>query len=111
MLAIDAPVILPPDGDMSAYMDSLEKLFAQDFERIAPGHGDLIGDAKQALRALRAHRLAREDKVVNKLGVLGAASIEVLTPDFAGRMESVELVAKSGLGENLYNFYIKMVCF
>jgi glyoxylase-like metal-dependent hydrolase (beta-lactamase superfamily II) len=49
-----SPVILPPDGDMSAYMNSLEKLFAQDFERIAPGHGELIGDAKQALRALRA---------------------------------------------------------
>jgi glyoxylase-like metal-dependent hydrolase (beta-lactamase superfamily II) len=75
-----SPVILPPDGDMSAYMNSLEKLFAQDFERIAPGHGELIGDAKQALRALRAHRLAREDKVVSKLGALGAASIEVLTP-------------------------------
>jgi glyoxylase-like metal-dependent hydrolase (beta-lactamase superfamily II) len=75
-----SPVILPPDGDMSAYMDSLEKLFAQDFERIAPGHGEIIGDAKQALRALRAHRLAREDKVLAKLGVLGAASIELLTP-------------------------------
>jgi glyoxylase-like metal-dependent hydrolase (beta-lactamase superfamily II) len=75
-----SPVILPPDGDMSAYMDSLEKLFARDFERIAPGHGEIISDAKQALRALRAHRLAREDKVLSKLGVLGEASIELLTP-------------------------------
>jgi glyoxylase-like metal-dependent hydrolase (beta-lactamase superfamily II) len=75
-----SPVILPPDGDMSAYMDSLEKLFALDFDRIAPGHGELIGDAKSALRALRAHRLAREDKVIAKLELLGEAPIETLTP-------------------------------
>jgi glyoxylase-like metal-dependent hydrolase (beta-lactamase superfamily II) len=75
-----SPVILPPDGDMSAYMNSLEKLFALEFERIAPGHGEVMSDAKQALRALRAHRLAREDKVVAKLDALGQASIEALTP-------------------------------
>jgi glyoxylase-like metal-dependent hydrolase (beta-lactamase superfamily II) len=75
-----SPVILPPDGDMSAYMNSLEKLFSQEFDRIAPGHGDLIGDAKQALAALRRHRVAREDKVLARLGSLGEASIEVLTP-------------------------------
>jgi glyoxylase-like metal-dependent hydrolase (beta-lactamase superfamily II) len=75
-----SPVILPPDGDMSAYMDSLEKLLALPFERIAPGHGELIDDAQQAVRALRAHRLARENKVVDKLGIMGAASIEALTP-------------------------------
>jgi glyoxylase-like metal-dependent hydrolase (beta-lactamase superfamily II) len=75
-----SPVILPPDGDMSAYLDSLEKLFALDFDRIAPGHGELIADAKTALRALRAHRLAREDKVMAKLALLREASIEKLTP-------------------------------
>jgi glyoxylase-like metal-dependent hydrolase (beta-lactamase superfamily II) len=75
-----SPVILPPDGDMSAYMNSLEKLFAEDFDRIAPGHGDIIDDAQAALRALRAHRLAREDKVLSKLALLGEASIAQLTP-------------------------------
>jgi glyoxylase-like metal-dependent hydrolase (beta-lactamase superfamily II) len=75
-----SPVILPPDGDMSAYMNSLEKLFAEDFDRIAPGHGEIIDDAQAALRALRAHRLAREDKVVSKLTMLGEVTIPQLTP-------------------------------
>jgi glyoxylase-like metal-dependent hydrolase (beta-lactamase superfamily II) len=75
-----SPVILPPDGDMSAYLASLDKLFALDFDRIAPGHGDVMGDAKGALRALRAHRLAREDKVMATLGAMLEASIEALTP-------------------------------
>jgi glyoxylase-like metal-dependent hydrolase (beta-lactamase superfamily II) len=75
-----SPVILPPDGDMAAYLHSLEKLIDLDFDRIAPGHGEVMGEAKQAIQALRAHRLAREDKVIAKLGLAGEASIEALTP-------------------------------
>jgi glyoxylase-like metal-dependent hydrolase (beta-lactamase superfamily II) len=74
-----SPVILPPDGDMSAYMQSLEKLFSYEFERIAPGHGDVMDQAKQVLAALRAHRLAREDKVLRSLDKLGAATMDTLT--------------------------------
>jgi glyoxylase-like metal-dependent hydrolase (beta-lactamase superfamily II) len=75
-----SPVILPPDGDMSAYMDSLAKLMAYDIDRIAPGHGTVMEGAKGALASLRAHRLAREEKVVTSLTTLGAATLERLTP-------------------------------
>jgi glyoxylase-like metal-dependent hydrolase (beta-lactamase superfamily II) len=74
-----SPVILPPDGDMSAYLLSLDKLQSHDFERIAPGHGDIMEHGKDILSALRAHRLAREAKVVTGLRRLAAASIEELT--------------------------------
>jgi glyoxylase-like metal-dependent hydrolase (beta-lactamase superfamily II) len=74
------PVILPPDGDMSAYLQSIEKLFAYGFDRIAPGHGDVMERGKQVLEALRAHRLAREDKVLRSLRKLNNASLETLTP-------------------------------
>ncbi len=75
-----SPVILAPDGDMSAYLRSLEKLHPYDFDRIAPGHGGLMGRAKEILTALRAHRLAREEKVLRGLERLGAASLDALTP-------------------------------
>ncbi|HEY2677186.1 MAG TPA: MBL fold metallo-hydrolase [Steroidobacteraceae bacterium] len=75
-----SPVILPPDGDMSAYLGSIEKLFSLDFERIAPGHGDIMGRGKEVLKALRAHRLAREDKVLRSLRSMNSAGIEALTP-------------------------------
>jgi glyoxylase-like metal-dependent hydrolase (beta-lactamase superfamily II) len=75
-----SPVILPPDGNMGDYLNSLDKLFAYDFEKIAPGHGDLMGHGKQVLEALRAHRLAREDKVVRNLEKLGAAGLDALLP-------------------------------
>jgi len=74
------PVILPPDGDMAAYLNSIDKLKSHDFERIAPGHGGIIEDGKQALESLRAHRMAREDKVLRQLRRLGAATLQTLTP-------------------------------
>jgi glyoxylase-like metal-dependent hydrolase (beta-lactamase superfamily II) len=75
-----SPVILPPDGDMSAYLHSLDKLRSHDFERIAPGHGGVMERGKEVLAALRAHRLAREEKVLRGLRRLGAAGLDELTP-------------------------------
>jgi len=75
-----SPVILPPDGDMSAYLHSLDKLRSHDFERIAPGHGGVMESGKEILAALRAHRLAREEKVLGSLRRIGAATLDELTP-------------------------------
>jgi glyoxylase-like metal-dependent hydrolase (beta-lactamase superfamily II) len=75
-----SPVILPPDGNMADYLNSIDKLFAYDFEYIAPGHGDLMDQGKQVLGALRLHRLAREAKVLLSLSKLPAADLGLLTP-------------------------------
>jgi glyoxylase-like metal-dependent hydrolase (beta-lactamase superfamily II) len=75
-----SPVILPPDGDMAAYLHSLDKLQDLNFERIAPGHGRVMDHGKKVLTALRAHRLAREEKVLRSLRQLCAASLDELTP-------------------------------
>jgi glyoxylase-like metal-dependent hydrolase (beta-lactamase superfamily II) len=75
-----SPVILPPDGDMSAYFASLDKLLSYDFERIAPGHGVVMAEGKRVVAALRTHRQQREDKVLLHLSRLGAATLDTLTP-------------------------------
>jgi glyoxylase-like metal-dependent hydrolase (beta-lactamase superfamily II) len=75
-----SPVILPPDGNMADYLNSIDKLFAYDFDRIAPGHGDVMDRGKQVLGALREHRLAREAKVLHALAKLVRANIAALTP-------------------------------
>lgn len=75
-----SPVILPPDGDMSAYLHSLDKLQSHDFECIAPGHGGVMERGKETLTSLRAHRLAREAKVLRSLRLLAAATLDELTP-------------------------------
>ncbi len=75
-----SPVILPPDGNMSDYLNSLDKLLAFDFEYIAPGHGDLMDRGKGVVQALRAHRLAREAKVLRSIPKLNEATLDSLTP-------------------------------
>lgn len=66
-------VIDPPDGDMNAYLESLDALSAacgeHHIEFIAPAHGYVIGEAKTAIAQLKAHRLKREAKI---LGVMQA---------------------------------------
>ena len=73
-------VINPPDGDMRAYLASLERLLAEDIAIIAPGHGYLVGAPHREIRRLIAHRLAREGKVRNALQQLGQAPLEALLP-------------------------------
>ncbi len=75
-----SPVILPPDGDMSAYLNSLQKLLALDFEFIAPGHGSVMAHGRRVVEALRQHRMTREAKVLRVLATMGTTTLEHLTP-------------------------------
>jgi len=56
-------VIAPPDGDMLAYMTGLERLIARDDVRLYPTHGAPVENPGSYLRALLAHRQAREAEV------------------------------------------------
>ena len=73
-------VINPPDGEMRAYLQSLEKLLGEDLAVLAPGHGYLIGEPHREVRRIIAHRMAREKKVVSSLEKLETASLEELLP-------------------------------
>jgi recombination protein RecT len=61
-------VIDPPDGNMNAYLDSLDALSAacdaHQVEFIAPAHGYVIGGATTVIAQLKAHRLKREAKII-----------------------------------------------
>jgi glyoxylase-like metal-dependent hydrolase (beta-lactamase superfamily II)/8-oxo-dGTP pyrophosphatase MutT (NUDIX family) len=61
-------VVDPPDGDMTAYLDSLDRLAAAcdeyGIEFILPAHGHVLGFARQAIGQLKAHRLQREARIV-----------------------------------------------
>ena len=88
-------VINPPDGDMRAYLASLEKLLAVDIAIIAPGHGYLIGAPHKEVRRLVAHRLAREAKVAAALKSRGAATpdelVSVVYDDVSPKLHPVAL--------------------
>ena len=73
-------VINPPDGNMHAYLASLERVLAEDVAILAPGHGYLIGEPRHEIRRLIQHRMKREAKVVGALSRLGEASVAELVP-------------------------------
>lgn len=71
-------VISPPDGDMQAYLDSLERLLELPVSAFAPGHGHLITTPAEEVRKLVAHRLKREEKIHAVLVAQGPGTLESL---------------------------------
>lgn len=73
-------VIDPPDGNMADYLDSLNWLDAacaeHGVEFILPAHGYVLGDARGAIAKLKAHRLAREAKVLAAMQALPSGSMD-----------------------------------
>ena len=60
-------MIAPPEGDLAAYMASLEKVRALSPARILPGHGPEVKDAVAKVDEYLAHRREREGLVVSAL--------------------------------------------
>ena len=71
-------VIIPPSGDMKAYIESLQRPLDYPLRAIAPGHGDLMGDPRAVVEWLVEHRLQREAKVLSGLVALGRCSLDEL---------------------------------
>ncbi|MER2606342.1 MAG: MBL fold metallo-hydrolase [Siculibacillus sp.] len=60
-------IVAPPDGSMADYMASLRALRARDDRRLIPAHGNPIDDPAPFLAGLEAHRLGREQAVLDRL--------------------------------------------
>jgi glyoxylase-like metal-dependent hydrolase (beta-lactamase superfamily II) len=67
ILGYGTAVIRPPDGNMTDYMTSLERLLGFDISLILPGHGPLIGKPEAKIREYIKHRLEREEQVLAAL--------------------------------------------
>lgn len=59
--------IMPGEGSLSAYLDSLRRLRALDPEVLCPGHGPYIWDPAAKLDEYIAHRLERERLLLEAL--------------------------------------------
>lgn len=67
VMAWATTVIAPPDGNMSDYVASLEKLRAREDRIYWPAHGGPVRDPQRYLRALLHHRHQREAAILQRL--------------------------------------------
>jgi len=81
-------VIAHPDGSMQEYLDSLALLKSYQFTRIGPGHGDFLGNPFEVVDWIIAHRLKREQKVVEKLTLLVSCSSDELVKEVYDDVDS-----------------------
>ncbi len=70
-------LVSPPDGDMGAYMASLEKLAARAWRQMLPGHGPAVDDVAQRLSELATHRRAREAQIRSTLAQTPGTATEL----------------------------------
>jgi glyoxylase-like metal-dependent hydrolase (beta-lactamase superfamily II) len=61
-------VVVPPDGDMAAYMASLDKLRRRDDRIYYPAHGPAVDRPEQYVRHLMGHRMQREKQILKLIG-------------------------------------------
>ena len=72
-------VITPPDGDMTAYLRSLEDIRERGFSTLWPTHGAPIREVRPFIDAYIAHRQERMDQITTALAS-GPARIRDLVP-------------------------------
>jgi glyoxylase-like metal-dependent hydrolase (beta-lactamase superfamily II) len=67
ILGQGSTIVAPPEGDMTAYMASLDRLQRLGATLLAPGHGPVVRDVPAKLREYIEHRRARESQLINAL--------------------------------------------
>ncbi len=72
-------VVTPPDGDMAAYLASLDVIQQRNFAVLWPTHGPPITSPGPFIDAYRAHRLDRERQILAQLGA-GRSRIRDMVP-------------------------------
>lgn len=77
-------VVVPPDGDMGAYMKSLDKLYERDDRVYYPAHGAPVEKPRQLVRGMIGHRRQRENQILRLLGEARQSAAEMIPRMYKG---------------------------
>jgi len=77
-------VVVPPDGDMAAYMASLEKLRQRHDRIYYPAHGPPVTNPPQYVRGLIGHRMQREKQILRLVGEKERAIPDIVANAYPG---------------------------
>ncbi len=77
-------IVSPPDGDMAAYMASLDKLMHRDDRIYYPAHGDPVEHPRRLVRGMLGHRKQREGQILRLLRTGPATVPAMVATMYAG---------------------------
>lgn len=73
-------VVSPPDGDMTAYMESLARLYEREQDVVYyPAHGPEVTKPRQLVRGMIGHRRQRERQILRQIES-GVTTIAAMVP-------------------------------
>lgn len=67
VMAWATSIVAPPDGAMTDYMASLDRLLERDDQIYLPGHGGPVNEPRAFVRGLRTHRRMRERAILERI--------------------------------------------
>ena len=77
-------VVVPPDGDMAAYMQSLDKLRQRDDRTYFPAHGPAVDNPQRYVRHLMGHRMHREKQILGLIRKRGRDIPDIVSNAYPG---------------------------
>ena len=84
VMAWSTSVVSPPDGDMAAYMQSLQKLHDRADRVLYPAHGPAVDNPRQLVRGMLGHRRQREAQILRLLGEAPQAIPQMVAAMYKG---------------------------
>ncbi|MEG3161030.1 MBL fold metallo-hydrolase [Sphingomonas sp. LB2R24] len=96
-------IVSPPDGDMAAYMASLEKLMGRDDRVYYPGHGEAIDKPQRLVRGMLGHRKQREGQILRLLRAAPQPIGRIVTQMYVGLDARLVPAAERSVLAHLYD--------
>ena len=100
-------VYIPPNlqGDLIAYLRSLERVLALQPMRLLPAHGPVIDDPEAAIRGYLEHRREREEQILELLRAGESAPDAMVTRMYRGLKDSLVPLARESVLAHLIKLY------
>jgi len=101
VLGIGTTVIPAQSGDLGDYMDSLERLLAEDPNEIYPAHGPRIHAGNSKIREYLSHRRDREQQVLDALAAGDRDAMTMVKRIYVGYPETLHSAAAQSVTSHL----------
>jgi glyoxylase-like metal-dependent hydrolase (beta-lactamase superfamily II) len=93
VMAWSTTVVVPPDGEMAAYMASLDKLRQREDRVFYPAHGPPVINPQQYVRGLMGHRMQREKQILRLVGEKARDIPDIVAKAYPGLDPRLETAA------------------